>query len=60
MELTVTTDISCPHCGEIFPLMVDTSAPEQSLIEDCSVCCRPVTLNIRCRPGEVVEISEAG
>jgi hypothetical protein len=60
MDLTDTTDINCPHCGEIFQLMVDTSEPEQSLIEDCSVCCRPITLNIRCRPGEVVEISEAG
>jgi hypothetical protein len=56
MELLVETEISCPHCGESFPLQVDTSLSEQSLIEDCSVCCRPIPLNIRCRPGEIVDL----
>ncbi|PYM01554.1 MAG: CPXCG motif-containing cysteine-rich protein [Verrucomicrobia bacterium] len=57
MQLTVPADISCPHCGETFPLEVDTSQSEQDLIEDCSICCRPIALTIRCRPGEIVEIS---
>ncbi|MFL6583276.1 MAG: CPXCG motif-containing cysteine-rich protein [Chthoniobacterales bacterium] len=59
MELRVETEIACPHCGEAFPLLVDTTEPEQSLIEDCSVCCRPIALTIRCRPGEIVDVSEA-
>jgi Cysteine-rich CPXCG len=59
MELTVETQISCPHCGEMFPLQVDTSQPEQSVIEDCTVCCRPISLTIQCRPGEVVSVSES-
>jgi hypothetical protein len=59
LDLTIETDISCPHCGESFPLLIDTSQREQSLIEDCSVCCRPIQLNIHCRPGEILEISEA-
>ena len=58
MELLVETDISCPHCGESFPLQIDTSLSEQSLIEDCSVCCRPITLTIRCRPGEIVDVCD--
>ena len=57
MQLTVPADVACPHCGETFTLEVDTSQGEQDLIEDCSICCRPVPLSIRCRPGEVVEIS---
>ena len=57
MELLVETEISCPHCGESFPLQIDTSLPEQSLIEDCSVCCRPITLSIQCRPGEIVDVA---
>jgi hypothetical protein len=59
MELNVETEITCPHCGESFPLQVDTSQREQSLIEDCTVCCRPIALTIRCRPGEIESVSES-
>ena len=58
MELTVETEIACPHCGESFPLQIDTSQREQSLIEDCTVCCRPIALTIRSRPGEVLKVTE--
>jgi phage terminase large subunit GpA-like protein len=57
MQMTVPADIACPHCGETFALEIDTSQREQNLIEDCSICCRPIALTIRCRPGEIVEIS---
>jgi hypothetical protein len=56
MQLTVETEITCPHCGEVFPLQIDTSQSEQSLIEDCSVCCRPINLIVRCQPGVVVDL----
>ena len=58
MELTLESDIACPHCGELFPLLIDTSVREQTLVEDCSVCCRPINLTIVCRPGEIVEVRE--
>jgi hypothetical protein len=58
MELIRETDITCPHCGESFPLLIDTSQGEQTLTEDCSVCCRPIALTIRCRPGEIQSVSE--
>ncbi len=56
MELISETDITCPHCGENFPLNVDTSQRNQSFIEDCTVCCRPIQLAVRCEPGEIVEL----
>jgi hypothetical protein len=59
MELTVETEITCPHCGEVFPLQIDTSQREQLLIEDCTVCCRPIALTIRCTPGEIESVSES-
>ena len=59
MELTVETDVACPHCGESFPLLIDTSIGEQSIVEDCSVCCRPIELTIISRPGEILELREA-
>ena len=57
MELIVETEITCPHCGEVFPLQIDTSQSEQTLIEDCTVCCRPISLTIQCEPGVVVDLA---
>jgi hypothetical protein len=34
----------CPYCGERIELVVDCSIPEQSYIEDCSVCCHPMVV----------------
>jgi Cysteine-rich CPXCG len=59
MEFLIETEITCPHCGEVFPLQIDTSQAEQTLIEDCTVCCRPINLMIRCAPGEVLGIEVA-
>jgi phage terminase large subunit GpA-like protein len=59
MELVIETEIACPHCGESFPLQVDTSQAKQLLIEDCTVCCRPIALTIHSRPGEIESVSES-
>jgi hypothetical protein len=56
MELISQADTICPHCGEVFPLQVDTSQGEQMLIEDCPVCCRPIALTIRCDPGVILDL----
>ena len=39
-------DISCPYCGEQIDILVDPSIAEQSYIEDCQVCCRPIVLDV--------------
>lgn len=44
-ELTDKT-ISCPYCGEAISVLIDDSSPEQSYVEDCQVCCRPIVLNV--------------
>jgi Cysteine-rich CPXCG len=50
--------IDCPSCGEPAALDVDTTAGgEQSYFEDCPVCCKPMEVFVRCRPGEVLSIS---
>jgi hypothetical protein len=59
MELIAEAQITCPYCGESFTLEVDTSQSGQTLVEDCTVCCRPITLTIRCRPGVIVDLSES-
>jgi hypothetical protein len=40
-------EISCPYCGEPIEILVDASAGDQRYIEDCQVCCRPITLSIQ-------------
>jgi hypothetical protein len=57
VELNVEAELICPHCGERFPLLIDTSEEFQTLIEDCTVCCRPMTLTVHCRPGEVLDLT---
>lgn len=50
--------VECPSCGEPFALSVDTSAGgEQEYVEDCPVCCRPIDVYARCRPGRVLSLS---
>ncbi len=59
MELLIEIDVTCPHCGEVFALQIDTSQGDHSMVEDCSVCCRPIELSIISRPGEILELREA-
>ena len=39
-------DVECPYCGEVISLALDASAGPQHYIEDCQVCCRPITVDM--------------
>ncbi len=53
MNLIEDVEIVCPYCGQSFAIEVDTEAGSYSEVEDCAVCCRPMTLSIRCQPGRI-------
>ncbi len=36
--------IRCPYCDEHITVLVDLSVDDQSYVEDCEVCCRPMTI----------------
>jgi hypothetical protein len=38
--------VHCPYCGEPLELLLDASAGEQTYIEDCHVCCRPINVYV--------------
>ncbi|WP_293372644.1 CPXCG motif-containing cysteine-rich protein [Nevskia sp.] len=40
------TRVTCPACWEEIPLTIDLSAGSQTYSEDCSVCCRPMTVRV--------------
>ena len=50
--LETTAEATCPHCGEAITLFLDLSIEEQSYIEDCSVCCQPMTVSYSSVDGE--------
>jgi len=36
---------TCPYCWQEISVVLDLSVEEQSYIEDCEVCCRPMQIN---------------
>lgn len=37
-------DTHCPYCGEPISLLIEYGQLGDSHIEDCQVCCRPITI----------------
>jgi len=35
--------INCPYCGEAIDVLIDPQEIGHEYIEDCQVCCRPIT-----------------
>jgi len=55
MNLLQEQSISCPYCGEIIEVLIDPEDSDQEYIEDCQVCCRPISFNITVQnDGELV------
>ena len=46
MNILEECAVSCPYCGESIDILVDLSQGEESYIEDCQVCCRPIDFYI--------------
>ena len=40
----IERQISCPFCAESISILLDLSGGDQSYIEDCQVCCRPMQI----------------
>ena len=47
--------IDCPYCGESFESSTDTSGGDQTYVEDCAVCCRPIVVSITVGDEDVLE-----
>ena len=57
MSLIEGHDATCPHCWETIELTLDLSVPEQSYIEDCPVCCKPMAVSFSASGGELVQFN---
>ena len=43
--LTIEKKTCCPFCNELISVIIDTSAGNQTYIEDCEVCCQAMQIN---------------
>lgn len=52
--------IQCPYCWEEIELLVEAAEAAQEYVEDCQVCCKPITVVVA--PGEagVPQVSVRG
>lgn len=46
-----TTTIACPYCGESIDILIEPSPDDQRYIEDCQVCCRPISIAVSADEG---------
>ena len=44
----------CPYCWETVSVLLDTSVPSQTYVEDCEVCCNPMELTVSCSGGDLL------
>jgi transcription elongation factor Elf1 len=42
----------CPYCWQEISMILDLSVEEQTYIEDCEVCCRPIEIRYTVADGE--------
>ncbi|ACV27132.1 CPXCG motif-containing cysteine-rich protein [Kangiella koreensis] len=43
----IESTIYCPYCGEPQTILIDPSIMQQSYIEDCQICCRPIEFQVQ-------------
>lgn len=36
---------TCPYCWQPISMLLDLSVDEQTYVEDCEVCCRPIVVH---------------
>ena len=47
MESLTQEHVACPYCGESIEVLIDPQEVGQQYIEDCQVCCQPISFVIQ-------------
>jgi hypothetical protein len=50
-------NVDCPYCGEPIELLIDCSVLQQSYIEDCQVCCRPINIHVSIADDDEISVT---
>jgi hypothetical protein len=43
----------CPHCWQTISMLLDSSLEDTEYVEDCEVCCNPISLAYGFENGEL-------
>ncbi|MFT6029836.1 MAG: transcription elongation factor Elf1 [Oleiphilaceae bacterium] len=46
MNELLEKNVYCPYCGEQISVVIEVLDENQEYIEDCQVCCRPITFDV--------------
>ena len=46
---------TCPYCWQEISMVLDLSVEEQTYIEDCEVCCRPIQIHYTAQEFELID-----
>jgi hypothetical protein len=49
-------EVTCPYCGEGITVFIDDSVDDQSYIEYCWVCCRPINFKVSVDIGGTISL----
>jgi len=44
---------TCPYCWQEVSVILDLSVQQQTLVEDCEVCCNPIEFRYEVIEGEI-------
>lgn len=53
MNQLTEESISCPYCGEVIEVLLDAADIDEQYIEDCQVCCKPISFVVFEEDGEL-------
>lgn len=55
MKVRGQTFYECPYCGEDVDPLLELEVSSGEVIQDCSVCCRPITIRFKRDGEELIE-----
>ncbi|HAX47366.1 MAG TPA: CPXCG motif-containing cysteine-rich protein [Ignavibacteria bacterium] len=44
---------TCPYCWQEVSVILDLSVQQQTIVEDCEVCCNPIEFRYEISEGEI-------
>ena len=53
MNVEQEAKILCPYCSSPQTLLLDISAGDQTMVEDCEACCQPMLLTLHVENGNL-------
>ena len=56
MELLKSVSLECPYCGETIEVLIDCTVLLQKYIEDCQVCCKPISISVSVEDDDIPQV----